>query len=74
MTHLLESRNSESRNKLDKADTADAHPNKIFTWSVEQLHEVVSQCERAISDGSADIGDFELFVRCRQDLARRSGN
>lgn len=69
MTHLLENRNA-----FDLTNTADVHPNKAFTWTIGQLHEVVSQCERAISDGSADVSDFELFVRCQQELARRSGN
>ena len=73
MTYLSEDR-LKKHDAFDTTNTADVHPGKMSTWSVKQLHEVVSQCERAISDGSADIGDFELFVRCQQDLARRSGN
>jgi hypothetical protein len=40
--------------------------------SNEELGEIISKCEGAIGDGSAEIGDYEAFVVCQKELARRT--
>jgi hypothetical protein len=45
---------------------------KVRYLSNEELGEIISQCEHAISEGSAEIDDYEAFVLCQQELARRT--
>jgi hypothetical protein len=45
---------------------------KVRYLSNEELGEIISQCESAISQGSAEIDDYEAFVLCQQELARRT--
>ncbi|HET9026503.1 MAG TPA: hypothetical protein VFN07_03140 [Trueperaceae bacterium] len=40
--------------------------------SNEELSEIISRCEGAITDGSAQIDDYEAFVICQKELARRT--
>ena len=40
--------------------------------STEELSNIISRCESAIADGSAEIEDYEAFVVCQQELARRT--
>ncbi len=40
--------------------------------SNEELSEIITKCESAISDGSAEIEDYEAFVLCQKELARRT--
>jgi hypothetical protein len=45
---------------------------KVRYLSNEELGEIISQCESAIAQGSAEIDDYEAFVLCQQELARRT--
>jgi hypothetical protein len=38
----------------------------------EELSEIIGRCELAISEGSAEIADYEAFVLCQKELARRT--
>lgn len=38
----------------------------------EELSDIIARCERAISDGTAEIEDYEAFVLCQKELARRT--
>lgn len=40
--------------------------------SNEQLSELMSKCQTSIADGSAQIEDYEAFVLCQKELARRT--
>ncbi len=44
----------------------------IRTLSNEELSDIIARCESAISDGSAEIEDYEAFVLCQKELARRT--
>ena len=45
---------------------------KVQRLSTEELSSIISKCESAIADGSAEIEDYEAFVLCQQELARRT--
>jgi hypothetical protein len=45
---------------------------KVRYLSTDELSEIISQCEHAIAEGSAEIDDYEAFVLCQQELARRT--
>ncbi|MCA9839518.1 MAG: hypothetical protein KC422_21590 [Trueperaceae bacterium] len=45
---------------------------KVQRLSTEELSKIISKCESAIADGSAEIEDYEAFVLCQQELARRT--
>ncbi len=38
----------------------------------EELARTIARCEDAIADGSAEIEDYEAFVLCQKELARRT--
>ena len=38
----------------------------------EELSEIIANCEGAIADGTAEIEDYEAFVLCQKELARRT--
>lgn len=38
----------------------------------EELSRIIGRCEEAISEGSAEISDYEAFVLCQKELARRT--
>lgn len=40
--------------------------------SNEELSDIIAKCEGAIANGSAEIDDFEAFVLCQKELARRT--
>lgn len=40
--------------------------------SNEELSDIIAKCEDAIADGTAEIEDFEAFVLCQKELARRT--
>ncbi len=40
--------------------------------SNQELSEIISSCESAIADGSVEIEDYESFVLCQKELARRT--
>lgn len=44
----------------------------IRYYSNEELSEIISKCETAITDGTAEIEDYEAFVLCQKELARRT--
>ena len=44
----------------------------VRKMSNEQLAHTIERCEAAISDGSAEIEDYEAFVLCQKELARRT--
>jgi hypothetical protein len=45
---------------------------QVQRLSTEELSTIISKCESAIADGSAEIEDYEAFVLCQQELARRT--
>jgi hypothetical protein len=45
---------------------------KVRYLSTEELSDIISKCENAIAEGSAEIDDYEAFVLCQQELARRT--
>lgn len=45
---------------------------RLKRMSNEELSHAITRCEDAIAEGSAEIGDFELFVLCQRELARRT--
>jgi hypothetical protein len=45
---------------------------KVRYLSSEELSKIIIKCEHAIADGSAEIEDYEAFVLCQQELARRT--
>jgi hypothetical protein len=45
---------------------------KVHALSNEELSHIIHRCETAIADGSAEIEDYEAFVLCQQELARRT--
>ena len=44
----------------------------VQTLSNEELSQIILRCESAIADGSAEIEDYEAFVLCQRELARRT--
>ena len=44
----------------------------LRAMSNEELSDIIAKCETAISDGTAEIEDFEAFVLCQKELARRT--
>ena len=44
----------------------------IENLSNEQLSELMGKCQDMIDDGSATIDEFEAFVICQRELARRT--
>ncbi len=44
----------------------------IQRLSNEELSDLINECESAISNGSAEIEDYEAFVLCHKELARRT--
>jgi hypothetical protein len=51
-----------------QAETGDS----IQNMSNQQLGELMAKCQGLISDGSARIEDYEAFVLCQKELARRT--
>jgi hypothetical protein len=49
-----------------------ASPDEVRRMSNEQLAATIERCEGAIADGSAEIEDYEAFVLCQKELARRT--
>ena len=45
---------------------------KIQYLSNGELREVISHSEDAITQGSAKLEDYEAFVLCQQELAKRT--
>lgn len=44
----------------------------VKRMSNEELSEIIGRCECAIADGTAEIEDYESFVLCQKELARRT--
>lgn len=44
----------------------------IRTMTNEELSDVIAKCESAIAAGTAEIEDYEAFVLCQKELARRT--
>jgi hypothetical protein len=44
----------------------------IKKLSNEELGQIIETCESAISKGAAQIDDYEAFVLCQKELARRT--
>lgn len=49
-----------------------ANAQSLRTLSNEELSDIIARCESAIADGTAEIEDFEAFVLCQKELARRT--
>jgi len=49
-----------------------ANSQSLRALSNEELSDIIARCESAIADGSAEIEDFEAFVLCQKELARRT--
>lgn len=47
-------------------------PTHVRRMSNEELAKTIELCEEAIADGSAEIEDYEAFVLCQKELARRT--
>jgi len=47
-------------------------PDEVRRMTNEQLAATIERCEGAIADGSAEIEDYEAFVLCQKELARRT--
>lgn len=45
---------------------------QVRQWSNQELSRIIQRCQDAIADGSARVGDFEAFVLCENELARRT--
>lgn len=45
---------------------------RVQGLSNEELSDIINKCELSIADGSAEIDDYEAFVLCQQELARRT--
>lgn len=45
---------------------------QVRHWSNSELSRVISRCEDAIAEGSARVPDFEAYVLCEHELARRT--
>ncbi len=54
---------------LQSANTANDALRKM---SNEQLSAIITRCESAIAEGSAEINDYEAFVLAQKELARRT--
>jgi hypothetical protein len=54
---------------LNSVTTSDVRLERL---SNEQLSQVIARCEHAISDGSAQVTDYETFVLAQKELARRT--
>lgn len=44
----------------------------VRRMSPDELARTIARCEDAIADGSAEIADYEAFVLCQKELARRT--
>lgn len=55
-------------NLAQQTDTGE----RIQNMSNEQLSELMARCQGRISEGSAEIEDYEAFVLCQKELARRT--
>lgn len=44
----------------------------IRKLSNEELGRIIENCEHAIANGAAQIDDYEAFVLCQKELARRT--
>jgi hypothetical protein len=51
-----------------QADTGES----IHNMSNQQLGELMAKCQSLIAQGSAQIEDYEAFVLCQKELARRT--
>lgn len=47
-------------------------PDRVQRMSTEELANTIARCEDAIADGTAEIEDYEAFVLCQKELARRT--
>jgi hypothetical protein len=47
-------------------------PDLVRRMTPEELASTIARCEDAIADGSAEIEDYEAFVLCQKELARRT--
>lgn len=44
----------------------------VRRMSISDLASTIARCEDAIANGSARIEDYEAFVLCQKELARRT--
>ena len=56
--------------------TSDVHSTtpreRVRRMSTDELATTIARCETAIADGTAVIADYEAFVLCQKELARRT--
>jgi len=56
---------------MQPTDAPPSHDH-VRRMSTEQLAQTIARCEDAIADGTAEIEDYEAFVLCQKELARRT--
>lgn len=47
---------------------------QLEALSNEELRDLIIRCEEAIAEGDAQVNTFEAFIRCQQELSRRTWN
>ena len=45
---------------------------RVRRMSTDELATTIARCESAIAEGTAAIADYEAFVLCQKELARRT--
>lgn len=55
-----------------QTDLQSSSHDHVRRMSTSDLATAISRCEDAIADGSARIEDYEAFVLCQKELARRT--
>jgi hypothetical protein len=45
---------------------------KLPSLSNQELRDIIAECENEITEGTAKIEDYEVFVLCQQELVRRT--
>lgn len=45
---------------------------RLYELSNEELRALIVRCEEAIAEGDAKVDTFEAFIRCQQELSRRT--
>lgn len=56
---------------MQSTDPSSSHDH-VRRMTTSELADTISRCENAIANGSARIEDYEAFVLCQKELARRT--
>ncbi len=57
---------------MNVVQAAGINHQSLRALSNEELSDIIARCEDAIAAGTAEIEDFEAFVLCQKELARRT--